>query len=108
MTAVQMSARCQSVTITVEEAERRKSRTDRIEELFRSRPGAWINVPELADVGGFCAWRTRVADARQRIEQVGDGTIEWNRNIRASAYRWVPLTRDETPPARIASQPTLL
>jgi len=50
-------------------------------------------APELAKVAGFCAWRTRVADARRRFTQAGEGTLEWNGNVRASAYRYVPFTR---------------
>ena len=75
--------------MNAEEVERRKSRTDLTEELFRSRPGVWINVPELVDVAGLCAWRTRVSDLRRRLKHAGEGDIEWNGEIRRSAYRWV-------------------
>lgn len=90
-----------------QEADRRQSRTDRIEDLFRSRPGEWIGVPDLADAGGFCAWRTRVSDLRKRLVRAGLGDIEWNRRVRESAYRWVQRRRDETAPTRLASQATL-
>jgi hypothetical protein len=72
------------------EAERRASRTDLIEELFRRRPLEWIGVDELMTVGGLCAWRTRVADARRRFARAGDGGIEWNGDVHRSAYRYVP------------------
>lgn len=75
------------------EAERRASRTDLVEQLFRARPGEWIPAPELADVAGFCAWRTRVADARARLSHAGEGTIEWNGIASASAYRYEPVQR---------------
>jgi hypothetical protein len=39
--------------------------TDRVADLFRSMPGQWIESDVLARVGGKCAWRTRVADARR-------------------------------------------
>ena len=74
------------------EAERRASRTDLVEQLFRARPGEWISAPELAKVAGFCAWRTRVADARRRFVECSEGTVEWNGDVRASAYRYVPVT----------------
>jgi hypothetical protein len=74
------------------EAERRASRTDRVEALFRARPSAWIPVRELLEAGGLCAWRTRIADARKRFVRAGEGTIDWNGNVQASAYRYVPAT----------------
>jgi hypothetical protein len=93
--------------MNAEEVERRSSRTDLVEELFRRRPETWISVPELVDVGGLCGWRTRVADARQRIEQAGDGTIVWNRNVRASAYRFVLVKPVDRPAEGFAQQATL-
>jgi hypothetical protein len=89
------------------EATRRRSRADDVERLFRSRPGQWIAVGELADVGGFCAWRTRVADVRRRFESAEHGSIEWNHDVSASAYRWVRVPRRATAPALAASQPRL-
>lgn len=83
------SARRQGV-MDASEAERRASRTDCVERLFRARPREWITASELALVGGFCAWRTRVADARRRFVNAGEGSIEWNGAVRSSAYRFVP------------------
>jgi len=45
----------------------------------------------LQHVGGFCAWRTRVSNARQIIERDGLGQIEWNGKARESAYRFVQM-----------------
>ena len=87
------------------EANCRRSRADQVEHLFRSPPGQWISAGELATVGGFCGWRTRVADVRRRVEDAGQGTVEWNGDVRGSAYRWLP--RCATAPALVASQPTL-
>lgn len=75
------------------EALRRSSRTDLVEQLFRARPGEWIAASELARVGGFCAWRTRVADARRRFRRAGEGDVEWNRQVRCSEYRYTPFVR---------------
>lgn len=75
------------------EVERRASRTDLVEELFRRRPLEWITAVELAKVAGLCAWRTRVADARRRFKRGREGTVEWNESIQASAYRYVPFQR---------------
>lgn len=53
-------------------------------------------MQELAQVGGFPAWRTRVSEARTRIEAVSDlepcGRIEWNHKTKTSAYRYLPYT----------------
>jgi len=59
-------------------------------DLFSLRPGVWIDVVALAKVGGFAAWRTRVSDARKAFEKDGLGTVQWNGQVRASAYRYVP------------------
>lgn len=37
---------------------------DRVADLFRSMPGQWIDSETLSKVGGRCAWRTRVSEAR--------------------------------------------
>ena len=64
------------------ELTRRASLTDAVLALFKSRPSVWIDAHELAQVGGFAAWRTRVADARKIIR--ADGGIIENRQIRRS------------------------
>jgi hypothetical protein len=88
------------------EAERRGSLADRVEALFKARPSEWIAVPDLMSAGGFCAWRTRVADARRRVQREGEGTIEWNGDVRDSRYRFLPsqpLGRD----GGLSAQPEL-
>lgn len=74
---------------------RRRSKTLQVLDLFRSKPGQWINVHELAKVGGFAAWRSRVADSRKLAEKDGE-LIEWNGKEADSAYRLrpAPLGRD--------------
>jgi hypothetical protein len=42
----------------------RQTFTDRVAQLFRDMPGQWIESETLAKVGGRCAWRTRVSEAR--------------------------------------------
>jgi hypothetical protein len=74
----------------VAEFNRRRTRTDLMEALFRSRPQTWIGVRELIDVGGLLGWRSRVSDARQRLVRAQVGDIEWNRQPQRSAYRFVP------------------
>jgi hypothetical protein len=90
-----------------DELDRRRSRTDLVERLFRERPLDWISFGELANVGGACAWRTRVADARRRFRSRGEGSIEWNGNCLASAYRYVPFTRLARDASTAVEQPDL-
>ncbi len=71
------------------EADRRQSLEDRVLALFRSRPLRWIAWTELAEAGGACAWRTRISDARKVFRKEG-GSVEWNKRVHASAYRYVP------------------
>jgi hypothetical protein len=84
-----------------DELHRRHGYTQAIYDLFAARPGVWIEVDTLSKVGGFCAWRTRCSDARKRFEREGIGTIQWNSDIRASAYRLALA------PPRIPSTPAL-
>lgn len=93
------------MTDVAQELERRRSRADECERLFRSRPNVWITATELATVGGFCAWRTRVADVRHRVRTNGEGTIEWNRRVRESAYRFVVGSGAPAPPVIAAEGP---
>lgn len=67
------------------EIQRRSGNTEKVVALFKSQPLTWIPIRELADVGGFAAWRTRVSEARQLIEAEG-GSVEWNEDCKASAY----------------------
>ena len=82
-----------------DELDRRATYTTAVLELFLSRPFAWIDVRTLAEIGGFAAWRTRVSDARQIVTDRRSGVIEWNNQIKASAYRYVPAVAP-TPPAQ--------
>jgi len=72
------------------EADRRHSNAELVEAYLVARPRQWVPAHVLAQIGGFCAWRTRVSDARRRIESGGRGTVEWNHQVRTSAYRYVP------------------
>ena len=77
------------------EMQRRQGKTQAVIELFQLRPGVWIDAGTLAKVGGFCAWRTRVSDARKAL----DGSLEWNGDVRESAYRFVPMPPKVSTPA---------
>ncbi len=82
------------------EIERRASYTAAVLDLFLSRPFDWIDVRELAEIGGFSGWRTRVSESRQIVTDRRAGAIEWNNQIKASAYRYVPA-----PPEPVAPRP---
>ena len=75
-----------------EEITRRASKTDLVLALFHAYPQQWLGWRTLAQVGGGCAWRSRIADARRRVKRQG-GDIEWNKNIKASAYCYRPQAR---------------
>lgn len=67
----------------------------RVEVLFRSRPGEWIDGRELAAVGGAYGWRTRVSDVRRsglnitnRVRRVKTPTGEFV----VSEYKYQPPT----------------
>lgn len=72
-----------------DELQRRQSHTDAMIALFRSQPWIWIGIHALAHVGGFSAWRTRVADARKVFRSEG-GDVIWNRDPIQSAYCYRP------------------
>lgn len=62
---------------------------------FLARPGQWVDYRELATVGGFGAWRTRVSDARHRYGLTIENrwrtvTTSDGRRYRVSEYRYVP------------------
>lgn len=73
------------------EIDRRASYTAAVLDLFLSRPYQWIDALEIAQVGGLLAWRTRISDARGIVTERRSGSIEWNHDIKASAYRYVPV-----------------
>ena len=69
----------------------RASLTTKVLEHFIERPFVWVDVRTLAEIGGFAGWRTRVSQARQIVTDRQCGAIEWNNQIKASAYRYVPV-----------------
>tara|TARA_R110000868_G_scaffold27580_5_gene104450 strand:+ start:305 stop:589 length:285 start_codon:yes stop_codon:yes gene_type:complete len=81
-----------------DEIDRRASYTTAVLDLFLSRPFAWIDVRTLAEIGGFSGWRTRVSESRQIVADRRAGSIQWNKQIKASAYRYVPVPPKSVPP----------
>ena len=68
---------------------------NRVATLFRAYPGEWLDGRELAKVGGYAGWRTRVSDLRKPPYGM---TIE-NRTRRSngftvSEYRFLPDAKE--------------
>ena len=64
--------------------------TDAVAQVFRDRPGEWIDGLTLASVGGAYAWRTRLSECRTQ-----HGMVIENRQRRVgrrvvSEYRYAP------------------
>lgn len=65
--------------------------TARVAQYLVARAGEWVDASELMQVGGRCAWRTRLSEARgqyglvieNRVRTVKDGARRW----RVSEYR---------------------
>lgn len=77
------------------------SLNDRLEALFRSRPGEWIDGRKLAEVAGYAAWRTRVSNLRCRgmdIENDWWVMKEGGKTFRVTVYRYVPPVEPEQLP----------
>lgn len=71
-----------------DELARRAANAREMLALLRVAPLKWHHWQRFAKIAP-CAWRTRLSDARKVIENDG-GQLVWNRNVRRSAYRWVP------------------
>ena len=69
--------------------------TARVADLFRAKPGEWIDARDLMAVGGTFAWRTRVSDARRQFGLAIENKTEHvrtpdGRRYTRSLYRYVP------------------
>ena len=68
----------------------RETLVDRMLTCFVRRPGEWIDVADLAAVGGLGGWRTRVSDVRHRGVRIEQRLIRWPDGRNRSQYRYVP------------------
>ena len=66
------------------------SRLEAIRALFVARPHDWIDGRQLAQVGGYAAWRTRVADCRVKFGMVIENSVERHEDYTVSKYRYHP------------------
>lgn len=71
---------------------RRPSLADRMAMYFKAFPDQWLDVGDLASVGGIGGWRTRVSDLRHApYGMVIDNRLEhWPDGRTRSQYRYVP------------------
>lgn len=82
---------------------KRVSFVEQIARLFVSRPGCWISSDQLSAVGGRCAWRTRIADARRppyslQIENRQRRVRANDQTVTVSEYRLVTSKVDVVEP----------
>lgn len=78
---------------------RRQSLARALLAYILAHPRSWLSARDLRPVGGD-AWRSRVVEVRELLNELGF-TFEWNRkNGAASAYllREKPLGRDASEP----------
>lgn len=67
------------------------SRTELVANYLKARPRRWVDYHELASVGGFGGWRTRISNARiehgmtieNRVRSLPGG-------VRISEYMFIP------------------
>ena len=95
------------------------SLSEHVAALFRANPNRWIDGQQIARVGGYAAYRTRISDLRRppyamtienRVRTVIDFD-EWvrsgaTRKIKVSEYRFLPwVTAERAAEARPAQAP---
>ena len=86
------------------ELARRKSATERVYELLVERNQQWVDIHDLAKVGGFAAWRSRVAEARELAARDGSEII-WNGSVKASKYMLRPTRLGRDAADRLTQRP---
>ena len=64
--------------------------TEAVRALFISRPHEWIDGRQLAQIGGYAAWRTRVSDCRKVYGMRIENEVETRPDLKISRYRYIP------------------
>jgi len=64
------------------------NRAQRVLLLLESRPG-WFASTEIERVGGRCAWRTAVSEARQIVEARGGQLVNRVRHMGTGDGKWL-------------------
>lgn len=84
------------MTALASELHRRESNTEKVLAVFLAHPSRWLHWRRFEAVGGSCAWRTRISDARKIVER-GGGRIDHNHGTTRSAYRYIPAASEPSP-----------
>lgn len=69
---------------------------DRVAALLKAREGQWVDGRDIAAVGGYAAYRTRLSDLRrspyamQIDNRVRTVEVEPGRFVKISEYKFVP------------------
>lgn len=71
------------------------SLTEKVRALFLANPGRWIDGREIAQVGGYAGWRTRISDCRKDFAMQIENEYERRPNLTISRYRYTPETYKE-------------
>jgi len=64
--------------------------THRVRHLFLAHPNEWIDGRELAKIGGYAAWRTRLSECRQRFGMAIENRVTHHEDHTVSKYRYTP------------------
>lgn len=68
--------------------------TQAVADLFRSRPGEWLDELEIARAGGAYAWRSRVSDVRTQLGMVIENRQRKVGKRTVSEYRFLRQPRE--------------
>lgn len=71
---------------------KRETLCDKLERLFRSRRGQWIDLADLAAVAGIGGFRTRISDLRHYpyLLNIEQRLTHWPDGRNRSQYRLMP------------------
>lgn len=64
--------------------------TDRVRALFVQQPNEWIDGRQLAKVGGYAGWRTRLSECRRRYAMQIENRVIYRKDYRITRYRYTP------------------
>lgn len=66
---------------------------DAVADLFKSKPGIWLDGIEISTVGGVYAYRTRISECRRQLGMdIENKVITLENGSRRSLYRYCPAT----------------
>jgi hypothetical protein len=74
------------------DAPARETLTDKMAANFKQWPNRWLDVLELAEIGGIGGWRSRLAELRfpPFSMNIENRQVRWPDGRRRSQYRFIP------------------